>query len=187
MCPLYRDWISVAVLIADSDSFLLALLGPNYIRAHPVFLSWDGYSKHCRANRQRHPHGGEDNEILLLLWSSFWCSICGFVACCMVIILWKGVGRSTGMNNKMWRWALIGGRCLAVLRWCRDESLRCGATRRITSRTGVISGSANLEKTGPFVVKNTNKWPVFRCTVNWARARPRSTLIASGATGSSSV
>ena len=109
------------------------------------------------------------------------------VACCMVIILWKGVGRSTGMNNKMWRWALIGGRCLAVLRWCRDESLRCGATRRITSRTGVISGSANLEKTGPFVVKNTNKWPVFRCTVNWARARPRSTLIASGATGSSSV
>ena len=134
-----------------------------------------------------HPHGGEDIESLLLLWSSFLYSICGFVACCMVIILWKGVGRSTGMNNKMWRWALIGGRCLAVLRWCRDESLRCGATRRITSRTGVISGSANLEKTGPFVVKNTNKWPVFRCTVNWARARPRSTLIASGATGSSSV
>ncbi len=77
MCPLYRDWISVAVLIAYSDSFLLALLGPNYIRAHPVFLSWDGYSKHCGASRQRHTHGGEDIEILLLLWSSFFCSICG--------------------------------------------------------------------------------------------------------------
>ncbi|WP_339686626.1 hypothetical protein, partial [Gimesia maris] len=81
MCPLYRDWISVAVLIADSDSFLLALLGPNYIRAHPVFLSWDGYSKHCRASQLCHPHGREDVESLLLLWSSFWCSICGSVVC----------------------------------------------------------------------------------------------------------
>ncbi|QDU18077.1 hypothetical protein CA11_59280 [Gimesia maris] len=28
-----------------------------------------------------HPHGGEDIESLLLLWSSFWCSICGSVVC----------------------------------------------------------------------------------------------------------
>ncbi|QGQ31012.1 hypothetical protein [Gimesia maris] len=31
-----------------------------------------------------------------------------------------------------------------------------------------------------------NKWPVFQCTVNWARARPKTTLIAGGVAGSSS-
>ncbi|QDT76921.1 hypothetical protein Mal35_03450 [Gimesia maris] len=49
MCLFYRDWNPVAALITYSDSFLLAPLGPNYIRAYPVFLSWDSYSKHCPA------------------------------------------------------------------------------------------------------------------------------------------
>jgi len=38
MRPLYRGWIRVAALIADSDSFLLAALGPNCIRAYPVLM-----------------------------------------------------------------------------------------------------------------------------------------------------
>ncbi|WP_232288141.1 hypothetical protein, partial [Gimesia maris] len=43
-----------------------------------------------------------------------------------------------------------------------------------------------LEKTGSFIVKSTNKCRVFRCTVNWIRARPKTTLIAGGAQRSSS-
>ena len=86
MCLFYRDWNPVAALITYSDSFLLALLGPKCVRAYPVFLSWDGYSKHCRASRQWHTPGGEDIEILLLLWGSFLCSICGLwsVVRCML-------------------------------------------------------------------------------------------------------
>ncbi|MAX37450.1 MAG: hypothetical protein CME33_12905 [Gimesia sp.] len=38
-----------------SCDLLLAVLGPNFIRAYPVFLSGDGYSKHCRASRQMAP------------------------------------------------------------------------------------------------------------------------------------
>src|SRR5690606_10371441 len=99
---------SVAVLIAYSDSFLLAPLGPNYIRADPVCLSWDGYSKHCWASQRCHPHGGEDIDILLLLWGSFLCSICGLwsvvslhVGLFMVIILWKVMGASREVHNIM--------------------------------------------------------------------------------------
>ena len=50
-----------------SDSFLLAPLGPNYIRVHPVFLSWDGYSKQGWAIERCHTHGGKDIDILLFL------------------------------------------------------------------------------------------------------------------------
>jgi len=106
---------------------------------------------------------------------------------CMVIILWKGAGRSRGINNPMWRYGLTGDRYRAVRWWCRGEALRCAATRRIPSRTGEVSSSANLEKTGSFVVKNENKWLVFWCTVNWARARLRIALIVDGATESSAV
>ena len=102
------------------------------------------------------------------------------------IILWKGLGRSRGMNSKMWRTVLIWERCLAVLRRCRDENLRSAATRRHTLGTGVVLTSEYLEKTGSFIVKSTNKCRVFRCTVNWIRARPKTTLIAGGAQRSSS-
>ena len=83
-----------------------------------------------------------------------------------------------------WRYELTGNRCAAVLRRYRAEALRCVATRRITSRTGVVSGSEDLEKTGSFVMKIKYRWPVFQCTVNWSRARLNSALIASGASGS---
>tara|TARA_R100001132_G_scaffold27085_1_gene30717 strand:+ start:560 stop:982 length:423 start_codon:yes stop_codon:yes gene_type:complete len=91
----------------------------------------------------------------------------------------KRIQKQTG-----WRYGLTGNRCAAVLRRYRDEALRCVATRRITSRTGAVSGSEDLEKTGSFVMKIKNRWPVFQCTVNWARARLRIALIASGASGS---
>jgi len=90
------------------------------------------------------------------------------------------------MNDKMWRSVLTGVRCLAVLMWCRDENLRCAATRRHTSVTCVDSTTEYLEKTGCFIVHLPNWCRVFQCTVNWARARPESTLIASGAPRSSS-
>ena len=96
---------------------------------------------------------------------------------------------SKGVFGMLWRYRLIPGRCQAVPGRCRGEGGRrgakggdgaamvrrwCGdgaATRRRTLRTSVVSGSANLEKTGCFAVKTWNKWPVFQCTVNWARAR----------------
>ncbi|QEG19511.1 hypothetical protein GmarT_54120 [Gimesia maris] len=87
----------------------------------------------------------------------------------------------------MWRTVLIGNRCWSDQWRCRGERLRCVATRRHTSRTGVDSGSANLEKTGCFIVKIRNRYRVFWCTVNWPRARPETTLIASGASGSSAI
>ena len=108
------------------------------------------------------------------------------MVCRMVSILWKGTGRSRRMNNKMWRYRLIRERCLAVLRRCRDESLRSASTRRHTLGTGVVLTSEFLEKTGSFIVKSTNKCRVFRCTVNWIRARPKTTLIVGGAQRSSS-
>ncbi len=111
--------------------------------------------------------------------------VCGSVA--WWIILWKVMGASRGMNNIMWRYGLTGNRPAAMSGRCRDDGLRCVAIRRVTSRTGGVSGSVNLEKTGSFVVKSQNRWPVFQCTVNWARARPKTALIASGAAGSSAI
>ncbi len=66
----------------------------------------------------------------------------------------------------MWRYRLIPGRCLGEPERCRDDGVRSVATRRHTLRTCVVSGSANLEKTGLFLVKTWNKWLVFQCTVN---------------------
>ncbi len=91
------------------------------------------------------------------------------------------------MNNQMWRYGLTANRRAATSGRCRDERLRCAATRRHTSRTGVVSGSANREKTGFILVKIGNEWPVFQCTVNWARARLKTALIAGGAAGSSAI
>ena len=93
---------------------------------------------------------------------------------------------SRGMNNKMWRYGLTGDRPAATSGRFRSEELRCVATLRVPSRTGVNSGSANRENTGSFVVKVRNRWLVFQCTVNWARARLSLVLIAVGAQRSSS-
>ena len=94
-------------------------------------------------------------------------------------------GRQGGMNRIGWRSGLIPGRC-----WCeqwrfRDERLRSAATRRHTFGTGAVLRTAYLEKTGCFIVMTANKCRVFQCTVNSTRARPKTTLIAVGATGSS--
>ena len=136
------------------------------------------------ASQKWHPHGGEDIEFLLLLWGSFWFLISDFWHRCMVIILWKDMSRSRGMSNTMWRYGLTANRPAATSGRCRGEALRCVATRRVTLRTGVVAISANLEKTGSFVVKIANKWLVFQCTVNWARARLSLSLIAVGAAAS---
>ena len=147
-----------------------------------------------RASRQWHALGGGDIENLLSLWvhSGVRSVFCGLWFRCMWgyswwIILWKDLGRSRGMNNKMWRYGLTGNRAAATSGRFRGEALRCVSTRRVTSRTGVKMRTANLEKTGSFVVKSQNRWPVFQCTVNWARARPKTALIASGAAGSSAI
>jgi len=96
------------------------------------------------------------------------------------------MGASRGMNNIMWRYGLIKERCWCEQWRCRDEALRCVATRRLPSRTGVLSGSANLDKSGCIAVKIQNNCRVFQCTVNWARARLKTALIAVGAQWSSS-
>ncbi|QDT78692.1 hypothetical protein Mal35_21420 [Gimesia maris] len=95
--------------------------------------------------------------------------------------------RQGGINRIGWRSGLIQGRC-----WCeqwrfRGERLRSAATRRHTFGTGAVLRTAYLEKTGCFTVKIRNKWRVFQCTVNWARARPKTTLIAGGVAGSSLI
>ena len=90
-------------------------------------------------------------------------------------------------QKTVWRYGLTGNRCAAVLRRYRDETLRCVATRRLTSGTGAVSGSEDREKTAGFRV-NLRKWfALFQCTVNWARARLRIALIAVGAQRSSSI
>ena len=161
---------------------------------------------HCRASRQWHAPGGEDIEILILLVGSIWCSFCGSVVlwfcgsvvlwfcgsvvCVSIacwIILWKDMGASRGMNKIMWRYGLTGNRPAATSGRFRDEALRCVVTRRLTSRTCVVSGSANREKTGSMMVKIKHNWPVFQCTVDWARARLKTALIAGGAAASRGI
>ena len=109
-------------------------------------------------------------------------------------LLFHGTGFSSaargcqgGRHQRVRRYLLIRVRYWYEQWWCRNERLRCAATRRVTSRMGVVSGSANLEKTGCIAVKNQNKCRVFQCTVNWARARLGLTLNASGAAGSSRI
>ncbi|QDT90322.1 hypothetical protein Pan161_19720 [Gimesia algae] len=107
------------------------------------------------------------------------------------VFLFEGYLKEWSVGSKenfriLWRCLLIQVRC-----WCEQWRFRCerprsAATRRHTFGTGAVLRTAYLEKTGCFTVKIRNKWPVFRCTVNWARARHRSTLIAGGAQRSSS-
>ncbi len=119
-----------------------------------------------------------------------YCCFCGGHSCVRSVDLgfvgWGGVagwfihvglfsGRAWGgqveMKKMMWRYGLTEDRCRAMQWRCRGEGLRCVATRRLTSRTGGVSGSANREKTGCFAVKIWNRWSMFQCTVNWSRAR----------------
>ncbi len=106
---------------------------------------------------------------------------------CSRVNLKEGHETIKSVFRLVWRYLLILNRCRGdQCRYCADR-LRCAATRRHTSRTGVVSGSANLEKTGCFIVKTRNKCRVFWCTVNWPRARHRTAFIAVGAAGSSAI
>ncbi|QDT91309.1 hypothetical protein Pan161_29660 [Gimesia algae] len=96
-------------------------------------------------------------------------------------------GCQGGTNRIGWRYGLIGGRSGAIFGWCRSERLRSAATRRHTSGTDADVGTDYLEKKGLNRVHTANKWRVFRCTVNWARARLKAALIAVGAAGSRGV
>ncbi len=96
------------------------------------------------------------------------------------------MGASRGMNNIMWRYGLTENRPAATSGRCRGEGLRCVATRRLPSRMSVNMKTDYPEKRGLFMVKTSNRWCVFQCTVNWTRARPKTALIASGAQRSSS-
>ncbi len=94
-------------------------------------------------------------------------------------------GRQGEMNNSRWRYWLIKDRCNAMPGRFRGDMLRCAATRRHTFGTGVVKQTAYLEKRGLNAMHTTNKCRVFRCTVNWARARLRTAFIASGTAASS--
>ena len=124
---------------------------------------------------------------MLLLSGSVSCSICGMYAVAWWIILWKGVGRSRGMNDKTWRYLLIWDRCWSDQWRCRNEGLRCVATRRHTSGTGADLRTDYLEKTGCFIVTIKNKWRMFQCTANWSRARLILAFIVVGAQASRGV
>ena len=93
-------------------------------------------------------------------------------------------GCQGGMNRIRWRCVLIGDRC-----WCEQwrfwgERPRSAATRRHTCGICEVMQTEYLEKRACFMVKMTNKWHVFQCSVNWARARPKTTLIAGGVAAS---
>ncbi len=96
-------------------------------------------------------------------------------------------GCQGGLNRIGWRYESIWARSGVIFGRFRDERLRSAATRRHTSRTGADVRTDYLEKRGVNAVHTTNKCRVFQCTVNWARARPKTTLIAVGATGSSAI
>ena len=178
----------------DSCDLLLAALGPNFIRAYPVFLSGAGYSRTVgQADSGTRP-GKRTLKYCCFCWvhSGVRSMVCGQWFRCMLgyscwIILGKDRGASRGMNNQLWRYGLIKDRCWGEQWRCRGEELRCVATRRVTLRTGVVSGSANVEKTGSFIVKTWNRWLVFQCSVNWARARLKTALIAVGAAASRGI
>mgnify|MGYP003133264871 FL=1 len=155
----YRGWIPGTALIADSDSFLLAVLGPNCIRAYPALL--DG-GMVVRALSGKPTDGTRTGKRTLK-----YCYCCGILVfdlwfCCMLsyswwIILWKVMVASRGMNHIMWRYGLKSNRCWGDQWRCRGDGLRCVATRRVTLRTGAVSGSANREKTVCFAVKTWNR------------------------------
>ena len=89
------------------------------------------------------------------------------------------------MNNSSWRYRLIQDRHRATPGRFRGDAVRCAATRRHTLGTGVIMQTENPEKRGLNAMHTTNNCRVFQCTVNWARARPRTAFIAFGAAASS--
>ena len=96
--------------------------------------------------------------------------------------------RQGGMNRIGWRYQLTGVRSAATPGRCCGDGRRCAATRRHTWGTGVDLRTAYLEKTGCFLVKIRNNCRVFRCSVNWARARLILTrILGSGALASSRI
>ena len=116
--------------------------------------------------------------------------VIGSVACWVIHVgLFSGRawGGQVEMKKMMWRYGLIKNRCWGEQWRYRGEGLRCVATRRLTSGMSVNMKTDYLEKRGLLMVKINNNCRVFRCTVNWARARLKTALIAGGAQQSSSV
>ncbi len=72
-------------------------------------------------------------------------------------------GCQGGMNRIGWRYRLTGGGQTAMPGRFWGDERRCVATHTGTLRTGAVSGSANLEKRGSFIVKTGNKCVVFQC------------------------
>ncbi len=96
-------------------------------------------------------------------------------------------GCQGGLNRIGWRSESIWARSGMIFGRFWREGLRSAATRRHTLVTGVVMQTENMEKRGCFMVKIKNKCRVFQCSVNWARARHRTTFIAVGAAASSSI
>ena len=92
-----------------------------------------------------------------------------------------------GMNGIGWRYGLTAIRYWAMAGRLWGETLRCAATRRVTSGMSADMRTDYLEKTGLFTVKIRNRCRVFQCSVNWSRARHVLVFIAVGAAASSSI
>ena len=110
----------------------------------------------------------------------------GLVSCSRVYLM-QAHEAIKWIFRMMWRYRLMWNRCRGDQ--CRGSAdrLRCAATRRHPFGTGTVLQTAHLEKRALNRVNISNKCRVFQCTVNWARARLRTTLIASGASGSSAI
>ncbi len=81
----------------------------------------------------------------------------------------------------LWRYLLMWNRCRGDQCRCCCDGSRSAATRRHTSGTGAVLRTAHLEKRPLNRVHISNRCRVFQCTVNWARARHKTALIAGGA------
>ncbi len=87
----------------------------------------------CRASHSKNIVGPADNgtrrfyydwHVPVCLVLGWWFEVCFHRS---QEILWKGVEGTRGMNNKMWRYRLIPGRCSGIPERCRGEGLRwCG-------------------------------------------------------------
>jgi len=91
------------------------------------------------------------------------------------------------LKKRSWRYGLKPGRYEAMpRRFCGDVP-RTASTRRHTEVTNQIYAGENMEKSSSNRVNSPNQWDVFRCSEYWARARPKTALISSGAPESSAV
>ena len=156
------------LLCVSSDSFLLAALGPD---VHPGLPFFSGVSFQSITVGRETIALGDAICMGVFQLSCYFSILHGGLFCGSA---WESQGE---MNNSSWRYGLIQGRYKAISRRFRYEAFRCAATRRHTLGTGVIMQTEYPEKRGLNAVHTTNKYRVFQCTVNWARARLKTTFI----------